>query len=204
MTRPKNGKSKFTPALADKIVAGMKKGMFKVHIAASCGISAHTLTNWTQRGEEALEIMGRGEYVKQSEEALAQLTIRMHEAEQEFIDAHVRRIDMASSRPVFKKDKAGEVLKDAEGKPILDKIIGDWRAGAWLLERMYPLKFGMRQTFEHTGSMNMAASISLAGVSDDDLRKKIEAQDALLKKLKDLDPPKDGADVIPPSDPAKE
>ena len=57
---------------------------------------------------------------------------------------------------------------------------GDWRAGAWLLERMFPEEFMERQRLEHTGAdgLPIGASVDLEKLSSEEL----EAMRLLLAK----------------------
>lgn len=50
---------------------------------------------------------------------------------------------------------------------LLEKAIdGDWRAGAWLLEKLYPKEFGKHQTIVHEGD-------AYRGVSNKELKERM-------------------------------
>jgi hypothetical protein len=115
MARP----TKYGPAIHAAIVDALKEGLCKAHAAALGGISAQTLDEWLEAGDE-----GREPY--------AALALEVRHAEADYARAKMREINTASAPlpPRKKGEKRG-------GR-------GDWKAAAWALEKRFPKIYGSR------------------------------------------------------------
>jgi hypothetical protein len=109
-----SGTNKYTPAVHRELIACLKLGMYKDHAAAAAGISRDTFREWITRGE-------RGE------SAYVQLVADMQIAQGAGVRMLIAAIADAASGERKRKGK----------------YRGDWKAAAWLLERMHPLIYNL-------------------------------------------------------------
>lgn len=107
--------SLFTSERRSKIVGAVRGGVFRFEAAEQAGVSERTLVRWMARGRESLEAFDREEVDELDDYANFVLDVLQAEAE--------------SNGEIVK-----EIRKASKG--------GDWRAGAWLLERRNPRRFG--------------------------------------------------------------
>lgn len=103
--------SKFSPALAEQIVASVRAGNFRTTAAGAAGIDQKTLREWVHKGDKQRD----GHPLKEFGKALRKA------------EKH------AQATMVMRINKAG-----AE----------DWKAIAWILERLNPRKYGLKVRVE--------------------------------------------------------
>ena len=105
--------SKLTPERAQAIALAVSEGHYLQHAAAAAGVARSSVHNWLARGRKARERLGGGGEPQPDEEPYLDLLEALEGAE-----------------------KCAAELGIA---PIRDAMAdGDWRAGAWYLERRFP------------------------------------------------------------------
>lgn len=117
--------TKLTPAVTKAIAADILKGLPFKFAAAKCGVSDTTAYRWMQEGEGPDAPTAKRSFRDAVHEARAQ-------ALQNLVDS---------------------ITAAAEGR--YENRFGerqhDWRAAAWLAERMAPTELGQRAAIEHSG-----------------------------------------------------
>lgn len=121
--------TKLDPEAANTITALLQKGMVVEDCAAAAGVSSSCYFKWMAKGEK-----------------LSRRTKPLSEAERpflQFFQSCKKAVALGIAYHVGAIEKAGDGTKDQAG---------DWKAHAWLLERMHPKKFGRKYIrIESTG-----------------------------------------------------
>lgn len=117
-------KAETDQTLLPRLLAVIAVGAGRNAAAAQAGISAETLRRYEKLGAEAVA----------KREADEQLT----ERDLFWADFHDQLLKAETSVKVY---ALGLIKRAAAGDPE-SKRAGDWRAAAWLLERLYPREFG--------------------------------------------------------------
>jgi hypothetical protein len=163
VTRGKGRPSKFTPAVREALINAITAGLTYTHACSIVGIEYNTFNEWRKKGAKLDERDADGYY--DFHEALTRAESNASTA----MMATVRKVAQGYSIKRPFTDRAGRLITDKDGKPVLfdDPILPDWRAAAWWLERRYPEEYG-RQRVEVTGK-DGGAIIIKTGMSLDDL-----------------------------------
>lgn len=138
MTKPKKTRNRRTKASIDPkifatLVAVVRVGAGKKEAAAQAGIAESTIHSYLERGRAALKI----EPSKRTEEESA------------FADFQA---DIAKAENHVRVYCLGMIQK---------AVAGDWKAGAWLLEKLYPSLYGRHVvSLEHSGSIDTKRDFS--------------------------------------------
>ncbi len=106
-------KTLFTEWVADAIVGMVERGIPPVKAGLALGISADTMREWLRRGEDRDD--------RPTDEAFAAFAVRIHFAEQVYMDGLVSAVRHEAN------------------------LEGGWRAAAWLLEHRWPELWGKRK-----------------------------------------------------------
>lgn len=120
--RKRRTKAELDPELLPTVLTVVKLGAGREAAAAQAGISAETLRSYERIGAEAW---------RRREEAL----LEEREPDLSKRDAMFAQFfeDLRKAESGTKSYLLGQIQKASSG---------DWRAGAWLLEKMYPREFG--------------------------------------------------------------
>lgn len=152
----------------EAIATALQAGESIPSAAARAGISERTLYSWRTRGEAedarladdptAEEDPGEALYVQ-----FVQTVSRAH-----------ADLEAQIVRDLLRVAEGYELKKESrDGGSVYSTEI-DWRAGAWLLERKFPERYGNRQRVEHTGAdggpIRSTAAPDLSKLSVDELR----------------------------------
>jgi hypothetical protein len=117
--------SKLDSEITNRVLAALESGVGIVRAAAHAGVAASTVHNWLQQGD-ADQQAGT-----ESDRAA-------------FLDRVTRTRANVAVRLAAQLQRAGR-----------ENVDGDWRANAWLLERLAPDEFGQHQVVEHVGSVEL-------------------------------------------------
>ncbi len=154
-TRTRRTKAELDPELVGKLIAALKVGAGKKAAARACGIAEKTIHTYEGIGRAALE---KPEEDRTEREALMADFVRQLDAAQEDLRIHLLT----------------ELKRQAKG---------DWRAGAWLLEKVFPKEYGKRVELDHSGGVDVNVRKDLSKLTVEelfqlrDLTKKIEGED---------------------------
>lgn len=134
------------PALADedvykRIIENLSTGLPLNHAAALAGIPYRTLALWLSNGRDAVERQAAGQPPQPNDDLYLQF---LQDAE------HARAQSAALGVSQIQKVARGGFVKairtyvDDQGRTITEKVIADpeWKAAAWLLERIDRSGFG--------------------------------------------------------------
>lgn len=135
--------SALTKEREDTFVNCMRAGGFIKHAAGVIGVAEVTVYVWLERGEAADVLENSGQDVPKDELPYLSFFRRVRQAQATF------RMD-----GVIKIKQAGAV---------------DWRATAWLLEKLSPNEFGNRTKLEHSGPNGAPIPVAQASLSLDEL-----------------------------------
>ena len=116
-----DGKQKFNPVRAERLVGAAARGWPMAMVARAGGVHASTLYRWLREGEE-LVLAGEDPGL------LGQFYL-------DYCEAQLTADELAINRIL------GE----------MEKPDGAWTAAAWWLERRYPDEFGRKVRAEHSG-----------------------------------------------------
>jgi hypothetical protein len=125
---------KLTPALSKSIIANVKSGLFDQQNALEHGVDITTLKSWIDRGlDEDANADGADAVALAPFREFAEGYIRESIA----LESHWIGTIMAAAEP----GPGREYSED--GRPCAAPDRGDWKASAWLLERRFPLRWGI-------------------------------------------------------------
>jgi hypothetical protein len=138
-TRPGGRPSKLTAEVIQKVKEILPVALYIETVAAYLSIDRQTFYNWLQRGEKEAQRLEQQLKPKPKAKETLYLeffaTIQKALAEGEFLNALLIRTTAA------------------EGKA--------WQAAAWLLERRFPERWGLRHKLEHAGPKGGAIPLQL-------------------------------------------
>lgn len=165
----KRTKAELDPTILDKVVAVLSVGAGRQAASAQAGISDETLRFYEQLGMKAWSKLERA-FAEDSDVVLTDREVL-------FADFHdrVRKADTNIKTYML------EVIQKAAGTK--DKP-GDWKAGAWLVEKLYPLEFGSRMKIQAEVSGSVATRPDLTRLTS----KELWQFKQLLAKTKKEDP----------------
>ncbi len=144
-TRIRRTKAELDPALLEKVLAVIAVGAGRSCAAAQAGISEETLRQYEMSGRAAWEKREAGDEELDAREILfAQFYEKLLKA-----DTNTRAYML------------GLITKAANG---------DWRAGAWLLEKLYPKDFSDRLRLEGEMEIEVKGDLDLSRLSLEELR----------------------------------
>jgi transposase len=132
--RPRGGRpSKFTHEVREKVLSALRGGNYLETAAAYAGISVSTLHKYLAEGRQPGAEPDYANFAASVDEAIA--TAEVTEV------AMIRRA--ASPQTQVVRDSDGSVVRDGEGKPMIEVVHrGNWQAAAWILERRDPGRWG--------------------------------------------------------------
>lgn len=208
---PRRGKNlDVDHAVTESICEGLRLGLSPRDACARIGVKLSTHQKWMQAGRRAREyrdgvsdrevaardlrnLLDEPRELTPSQQSHCDHLEAVERAEANLVTGSLALIHQAS-KPVL------VAAVDRKGRPILDpktqepvKAVvrpGDWKAQAWLLERLRPADFGKRteQVTRHTGVTDDApirmAAEDLSGVTTEeltDMRKRVEELRALKR-----------------------
>lgn len=141
-----NGKKGRPPKLVkhdgmvDEIIENLKEFPNLDMVAAASGISRKTLFNWLARAREVREVRQQDEDARVTpwDDAYIDFLERFEKAELEVKKKYLDRIDDASaSGPKY------------------------WTAAAWVMERLWPGEFSLKQTVRHEAQVQQDINLTL-------------------------------------------
>jgi hypothetical protein len=143
----------------------IEAGNFATTACLALGVSKATFYHWQNLGEKHREENKKTMYV-------------------DFLDAIEKASAKAEAKHVANIAKAGMgyVIKETDNHTIIQErktgriyktfVKGDWKASAWLLEKLHRERWGdMNNKVELTGSLNIGGNIDLKNISDEQLEK---------------------------------
>lgn len=133
---------KLTADVHRAIVQSIAGGAFATTAAHAAGVSKATYFRWLQRGRQATERAEQGADVPLSEAPFQAFYEDVSQA-----DANV---EIAVASILYQAARAG-----------------DWRAGAWLLERRFPDQWGQRADVRHSADSKLTAVLASSIILDD-------------------------------------
>lgn len=143
-------KAELDPTILEKVVTVLKLGAGRTVAAEQAGISDETLRQYIRIGAAAW---------RKREDALLEGRVA---------DLSAREVLFAD---FYDRTRAAESHVKTYALGLIQKAgSGDWKAAAWLLERLYPETFGRRVDVkaEHSGTIR-GAPADLSKLSDDEL-----------------------------------
>lgn len=142
--------SKLTADLGASIVASLESGLFDAQIALKHGLDVTTLKSWIDRGidEEATEPYKSfaERYIKAAialeEKLIAKILLAAEPWQAESQSTEVERTTKEGFDDENDDDGPSDYTrrKTKHGKETRH---GDWKASAWILERRWPLRWGI-------------------------------------------------------------
>jgi len=147
--RKRRTKAELDPGILEKVLTVIAVGAGRKAAAQQAGISEETL--------RAYERMGRDAWGRREAALLEGVDPELDPRDRLFADFFERLQKAESKTKVYLLG----VLQKASG--------GDWRAGAWLLERLYPGDYGPRVDVNAKHSGELTQRLDLSKLSDDDL-----------------------------------
>lgn len=138
--------TKLTPARADKLIDGIKLGLFDAQNALRVGIDFVTLRSWVDRGldEEA------DEPYKSFAERYLKATIELEEsvigtilAASDEYKRELHSVETWDGPPPGDGEDFSSLRGARKVKEVQQHMRGDWKAAAWYAERRWPLRWGI-------------------------------------------------------------
>lgn len=137
---------KLHPEIAEAITQSLIAGNTKEDAFAASGISSATVYRWLQIGRDAKEAKEKRGGV-------------ISEADKQFVDFH----DLVESAQAHCRQRLITVISN--------DAIDDWHAAAWLLERLFPGKFGARVQLTIREELDAALDLLEQNLSPEEFRK---------------------------------
>ncbi len=124
----RRSKAEIDPSILEKVLAVIAVGAGRGVASAQAGISRDTLRMYEHWGRDAWAKREAGEEKLTPREVLF--------------------------AAFFERLKKAETSTETYMLGLLQKAAsGDWKAGAWLLEKLHPKRYGARVELEHSGSI---------------------------------------------------
>lgn len=158
--RERRTKAELDPELLGKVLAVVAVGAGRKAAAQQAGISEDTLRSYERIGAAAWE--------RREKALLEDEEIELSSREALFADFFEKLQRAESNNRVYLLD----LVKRAAGTPGKDgapATPGDWRAGAWLLERLYPADFGQKVDVNAKHSGELTQRVDLSKLSEEEL-----------------------------------
>lgn len=121
-------KNRLSPQLTKQICDIIRKGNYCQVAAVACGVPVSTFWHWHQRGKRVLDEMG-AEGLDQPDKK-ERMYVHLYQSVEE----------------------ARANLEYRLAAAVSDKAPDEWRAAAWMLERLAPKRWGQHRRVELTGS----------------------------------------------------
>lgn len=148
--------SLLTPAVEDVLVAATRAGAPMLDAAANAGISVRVFERWMMRGREEQEARDDGEAPDPEEQPYVDLNAKVMLARAQFRVRAVANIQRSAQGGIvtetttrrYPDPETGEMVEEVTVK----RTAPDWKASAFLLERLHRGVFGRQQEVTVTGA----------------------------------------------------
>lgn len=151
------GATKFTEEARRAVFAAIAEGLDQKSVAERAGVAPATLTNWIQKGVEAIERGHEGDMY-----AVFALEYGRHEAEWE---ARMVAVVQAAATGHTERTEEWEAKAEKNGQTVPVKVKEvrkqDAKAAMWLLERRKHGVWGQRARLAHEGEIMAVQTITL-------------------------------------------
>lgn len=174
--------TKFSPAIAKRIVDAVRMGNYLETAAGLAGLSKETLREWLTQGARMRETDPATLTIEQKRRV--DFSVSVEKAILEAEERDLARVDLAAQGYDVEKVKTVESPTGSETTITKEKRF-EWQAAAWRLERRSPKKWGRR--------LDVNAGISASPLddrSDEDLLRIIAAGELGAGEL-ELNPAED-------------
>lgn len=174
--------SALTPLLSACLIADLRSGLYANQAALRNGIHPRTLVNWVAKGlaENAAE-----PYLSFAKEyTLACVDVERRVLKQVLTGARRRRTRKVVHKKITGQPGSPDFVEETESEQDEG---GDWRAGAWFLERRYPQRWGRGRDNAPQDQEAPEVILEAATSRDEDVRELLEnpppeLEEALLEK----------------------
>lgn len=149
--------------MVDRVIENLQTYPTMDMIAAASGISRRTLFNWLKRGRKvrALREEDPDAQISRWDDAYLEFLEEFEEKELEIKKKHYDRIDDAGA--------------------------DNWTASAWILERLWPGEFSLKQVVRHEGEVKEDIQVSLNIEKPDHGGREIEEADfKVIEEVRNL------------------
>lgn len=157
LSRGRGRRPLIAPEVQDRLIEAVRSGVPMDDAAEFGGIHKATFYRWLARGQDVEEAEAAGGHVSPEDDPYLQLYRRFREARATVSVRSLLRIQRAAAGG-FITEESTERLRDPDtGEPVerttVKRQAPDWRADAWLLERIRPDRFGRNvERVEITGA----------------------------------------------------
>lgn len=132
-----------TQEVIEKIVNTLRLGAYIETAVVLAGVPKRTFYLWAKKGNE------------DPDSIYGQLLHAVERAQEEATARDLLVIDQCANgkKAEYERDEKGNLILDPEGNPILlqQRMIPNWNASAWRLERRRPKEWGRTEKIEHSG-----------------------------------------------------
>jgi len=152
------------PNIRAQFLNAVRLGQPKHAACSLVGIHQSSFWSWRKRGLKDIQDGADTEY--------SAFVNDLHKAEAEAEARRLLQIDKAaqggqlSTRTIVEKDAQGKVIKETV---ITDTVAGDWKASAYLLEKVFPERYGTKVRIEHDWRLATARQ----GIDPDELKQRV-------------------------------
>ncbi|WKK27822.1 hypothetical protein QZH56_37175 (plasmid) [Streptomyces olivoreticuli] len=147
-SRPAHRPLLLTPEAEERLVELTRLGVSVGLAAQGAGVNRSTAFRWLARGRAETEARAAGAAPRPEEELFAVLYGRIAQARAIAAMRAVRRIQEAGAGGFVVSARTRRYRDPVTGVPVEETTVRrsppDWRAFAWLLERLFPDEYGKR------------------------------------------------------------